>query len=292
MFAQLIANSILAAAYISLTAVGFIIIYKATHFFHFAHGIVFAIGAYSVYQFHGVLGLPFVASIPMAAVLSGFIGYLMERLVYRPLRQRGANGLVLLISSIGLYTIIQNTCSLLFGDGTQVIRRSSVGTTISIFGALLSWTQLISVLAAVFLLSVVESINRFSSIGISLRALSCDPSLAAIVGVDRDRVISIAFLIGSTLAGAGGILYALDMNMTPTMGMSALMLAIVAAIIGGSINTWAIAGGAVLLSLGQQLGTWIFGGEWRDAVAFLLLLSFLMIRNRGLGGTANPSVNM
>lgn len=111
-----------------------------------------------------------------------------------------------------------------------------------------------------------------------------DAQLASVCGIDADRVILSAFAIGSLLAGVAGILVALDVDMTPTMGMRALLMGVVAAIIGGIGSTTGTILGAVVLGLALHLGVWRLGAEWQDPIAFAVLLVFLVFRPYGIFG--------
>ncbi len=125
MLPQLTANALIAAGAYCLVAVGFGLIFATTRFFHFAHGAVYAWGAYLAFLFVKVLGLPLVAGAALAVVLCGGLGAAFELGLYRPLRARGASPLVLLLASLGAYVVLQNLISLLFGDQTQTQRSCS-----------------------------------------------------------------------------------------------------------------------------------------------------------------------
>jgi len=122
MLIQLFVNGIIAASIYALVGLGFALIYNTTRFFHFAHGVVYAAGAYLAYTFSVLLGLPLIISIILAVGLTTLIGMLMEISIYRPLRRRGASSLILLIASLGIYIVLQNVISLIFGDDTKTIR--------------------------------------------------------------------------------------------------------------------------------------------------------------------------
>ena len=120
--------------------------------------------------------------------------------------------------------------------------------------------------------------------GHGMRAVSNDVELAKISGIDSDRIILWSFILGSALAGVAGILVALDVDMTPTMGMNALMMGVVAMIIGGVGSILGVAFGAILLGLAQHLGVWKISSQWQDAIAFIILFLFLLIRPQGFMG--------
>jgi len=119
---------------------------------------------------------------------------------------------------------------------------------------------------------------------VAMRALAANPELARVVGMDADRVVLYTFLVGSALCGAAGVLISLDIDMTPTMGLSALLMGVVAAIAGGIGSLPGAALGALLLALAQHLGVWKIPSQWQDAIAFAVLLVFLVFRPAGVFG--------
>ena len=117
-----------------------------------------------------------------------------------------------------------------------------------------------------------------------MRAVADDLELARVSGIDSDRIILWTFAISSALAGIAGILVAFDTDMTPTMGLNVLLMGVVAVIIGGSGSIPGVALGALFLGLAQHLGVWGISSQWQDAIAFIILLAFLLVRPEGVLG--------
>jgi len=284
MLQQFILNSLIASYIYFLMALGFTVIYRTVRFFHFAHAIVFTTGAYFTFLFSRWLGLPLWISIIFAIAASTVLGCLMEFLIYRPLRNRGSSGLVLLLASLGMYILLQNVVSMAFGDETRSIRTGPVQEGINILGARITPIQIVTIVVSISLAVGLWLFLRVTRIGKSMRAVANDPELANISGIHSNRIILWAFTVGSALAGLAGILVALDVDMTPTMGMNALMMGVVVVIIGGVSSIPGIAAGALLLALAQHLGAWYIGSEWQEAIAFVVLVLFLVIRPEGFMG--------
>jgi len=281
-FAQLMANGVIAGCIYALAGLGLAVVYSTARFFHFAHGAVFAAGAYAAYVLGASLGLPLPAAIPMAVFLSTLLGYSMELLVYRPLRRRSASAMILLVASLGIYVLIQNAISMVFGDDTKIMRIGNVHEGAAIWGARITMTQMVIIGASAVLVTLSGILARSSRVGKAMRAVACDAELAAASGVNADRIISCAFAVGSALAGIAGILVAFERNLTPTMGMDALMMGVVAMIVGGAGSIAGVALGGILLGIAQNLGVWKIGSEWQSAVAFAVLLTFLLFRPHGI----------
>jgi branched-chain amino acid transport system permease protein len=282
--AQLLANSIVFASVYLIVAVGFALIYHITRFFHFAHGFVFTAGAYLTFFFKVWFGFSLVFSISLAIGLTAVLGCLIEISIYRPLRHKGASSLILLLASLGIYVVLQNILSLIFGDDTKTIRSGIVEEGINILGARITPVQLAIIAVSLFLLVCCFFFLKYTKMGQAMRAVANDPELARVSGIESDRVILSTFALGSALAGIAGILVALDVDMTPTMGMDALLMGVVAVIIGGVSSIPGVALGALLLGMAQQFGVWKISSQWQDAIAFVILLIFLVFRPQGFLG--------
>lgn len=281
---QIIFNSVLGFVVILIVASSFEIIYKIKKFFHFAHAIVFLFGAYFTFLFHILLGFSLFVSIPFAVSGSCILGCAMEWFVYKPLRKRNAGPTILLLASLGIYIVLQNVISMLFGDDTKSIRTWPVVEGNVFFGARITDVQIIVILSSLLLVAGVTVWLHYSKTGKAIRAVANDKELANISGINSDRIILISFAIGSALAGAAGILVALDVDMTPTMGMNALMMGVVAMIVGGVGSIWGIALGALLLAFAQNIGVWYISSQWQDTIVFGILLVFLLFRPQGFLG--------
>lgn len=281
---QFLLNGLIAGSAYALIALSFALIYLPTRFFHFAHGAVFAWGAYFGYICFVLLKLPPWMALPLAVGMTAVLGMVLEVAIYRPLQRRGATGLVLLLASLGLYVVLQNLISLLFGDEVKSLRGGQVVEGYPVFGARITPIQIWMIFASLASFALIWAVLKFTKFGKALRAVASDPELALVHGVDSERIILGAFAFGSGLAGLAAILVALDVDMTPTMGLNALMMGIVAMIVGGVGSVPGTLLGGLLLGLAQHLGVWKVGSEWQDAIAFTILLAFVLFRPYGVMG--------
>jgi len=281
---QIIVNAVVAASTVMLVGSGFLLIYSTTRFFHFAHGLVFAACPYFAFFLKSWLAIPPGAAIVLAVAFAAALGCLMDVLAYRPLRHKGASPLVLLLASLGLYIFLQNGISLVFGDDTKSIRSGVVTEGVAILGARITPIQITTICVSAALVTLLLVLLRKTRLGRAMRAVANDPELALISGIDSDRVILWAFGAGSALGGVAGILVALDVDMTPTMGMNALLLGVVAVVVGGIDSIPGLVMGALLVALAQQVGAWQIGSQWQDAIVFVVLLAFLLFRPQGFLG--------
>jgi branched-chain amino acid transport system permease protein len=282
---QVFINGIISSSIYLLVALSFWQIYFVTNFFHFAHGAIIAIGAYAVYLLMMVwMKLPLVLSIPLALGISALFGCGIERTIYRPLRKFDANPIVFILASLGLYTVIQNVVSLVFGDDAISIRNGPVQEGLLFVGARITPIQIITIVSSVVVFTSLLVFMKYARLGKEMRAVASNEQLALISGMDSDRVILWAFAIGSSLAALAGILMALDTDMTPTMGMRPFMMGVVVVVIGGMRNVVGILLASLLLGLMQNFAGVFCGSQWQDAIAFIVLLLFLLLRPQGFFG--------
>lgn len=282
---QLLLNVILVSAHISLVATSFsLVISHNFRLYHFAHGGVYVVGAYIAYALIEIVHVSSWLSIPTAVLGAALLGGLIDIGIYRPLRKRGSPTLVLLIASLGLFIVLQNGVALLFGDQSQTLQSSDVQAGLPIFGARITVAQIVLIVSSAVLCTATWVALQFTRWGKMVRAVASDPELAEIVGIDRDRVILLTFAAGSALAAVAAILTAYEGNITPTMGFRTLLLAITAVIIGGVGRISGAVLGGVIVGAVLQLSVWKLPIQWQDAIVFLLLILFLLLRPQGLVG--------
>lgn len=280
---QLILNSIIAGSIYALIALGFNLIYGATKFFNLSHGVMAAIGGYSVFYFAKTLGWNLPLSIVIGVLLAGLIGYILDKLVYLPLRKRKASNMVLLVASLGLFTAIQAIIAILFTSQFQTLSQNVSSQRIyEIFGGVITQTQLTILISALLITAGLILMLKYTMFGKAVKAVSDDEEVAKIVGINTNKIIGYVFFIGSAIVGLGGVLVGFDTGIEPTMGFALLLKGVIAAIIGGVGSIYGALIGAFLLGFVENFGIWHISGEWKDAIAFVLLILFLIFRPHGI----------
>lgn len=280
---QLTVNSIIAGSIYSLVALGFNLVYGTTKFFNVGHGVMCAVGGYFVFFLLRTADLNIYLAIITSVLISGLVGYVLELLIYRPLRKKKASSMILLIASLGAFTAIQALLAILFTSQFQALSVFWGEQDIYQIGnASMTQIQLvmaISVLAiALFLVWMLKATRT----GKAIRAISDDEEVSKIIGINTNRVIGWVFFISSAIAGYAGILVGFDTGIEPTMGLNLLLKGIIASIVGGVGNVFAGVLGAFFLGFAENFGIWKISGEWKDAIAFGILILFLIFRPRGL----------
>jgi branched-chain amino acid transport system permease protein len=294
---QLLANGLVAGALYSLVGLGFALEYRVTKVFNFSFAGVFAFGAYSCWAIirlfrldsRSVISWPFVLAAAGGVMAAALLGWLLEVAFFAPLRQRQATPLILLLSSLGLFVIIQNAISLIAGDDVKVIRPGQVMPGLSItlpFGATayLTKVQLGAFLTALGLGLILSLTLRFSGLGKTVRAVSNDTQLASILGINTNRIHAAVHAVGGALAGVAAIWMALDTDLTPLLGFRVLVMSMAAMVLGGVGSLPGVVLGSMIIGLAQNLVAIQVDTKWQDTGVFLLLLAFLLFRPQGLLG--------
>jgi branched-chain amino acid transport system permease protein len=282
--AQIIINIIFLAGIYSFVGNSFSLLYYPTKFFHLAHAAIITLGAYFVFLFANKFSLPFLISVFIAIASATALGMTCELLVYRPMRKKNFSSPAFLIASIGLYVVLQNCISLFFGDDTKIIDTAEITVGHQFFGAYITTVQIVTIIVSISLFIALNLFLHFTATGKSIRAVSSNPELCNIYGINSNKIILIAFGIGSALAAMAGILSAMDTNMTPTFGFNLLLYGIVAMIIGGVGSTRGLIAGALLVATAQHLAAYYIDTKWMDAVTYIILILFLIWKPLGFSG--------
>ena len=284
---QLFINALAAGSIYALVAIGFSVVYGSLRFFHFAHGAIYSTAAYAAYLTLVVMRWPPVIGVIVAVVTGTVLGLGIDLVVYRPLRRRRSSPLVLFLASLAVLGILQNLLSLLFGDQTRTLRAGIVGRGVSVFGGFITPTQILIVILTPCVYLAVTAVSKRSRYGRLARAVADDRELAEMLGVRLDEVALFVITLGSALAAMAGVLVAYDTDLAPMMGFNALLMGMVAALVGG-IGSIAGAGlGGLLVGTVQNVGVWKLPASWQEAILFGLLLLFLLVRPRGILGHPN-----
>ena len=286
-FLQQVLNGLSLGAIYALIALGYTMVYGVLRFINFAHSDVFMVGAFIGYYVgeHLPSGTVWGGLVVLAAAMAGcaVLGILIERLVYRPLR--GGPTLNVLITAIGMSLFLEYTGQLVFGATPRAFPSIFPSKIISVHGLVISMNQLIVILVASVLMVALELTVYRTKIGTAMRAVALNPKAAQLVGINIDVVISFTFGLGSMLAAAGGVLYALNYpSIDPLMGVVPGLKAFVAAVLGGVGNIPGAALGALILGMVE---TFVDGSRWstyKDAIAFAILIGILLFRPAGLLG--------
>jgi branched-chain amino acid transport system permease protein len=295
-FLQQLINGLSYGAIIALIAVGYTMVYGVLRLINFAHGDVYMLGAmfafYAATQWLGLAAEPswfnFVVILFVAMTLCGVVGFLIERLAYRPLRD--APRINSLITAIGVSLFIQYGGQKAFGPNPrsfpQIIPHID-GELFNLFGVTVSKVDGLILIVTLVLMGALTYLVMFTRTGLALRAVSFRFDTAALMGIPINRIISFTFVLGSVLAAAAGVLVAIKYpKVDPLMGLMPGVKAFVAAVLGGIGNIPGAVCGGLLLGLTEVLvaGYLPKGSQYKDGVAFVILIAVLLVKPSGLLG--------
>lgn len=278
---QVFANSIIAGSLYLLLSLGFNLTFATAKFFDLGWGALTAVGGYSTFYFANRLGWGLGISISIGILVAGIIGFLSEKIVYKKMRKQKASSLVLLIASLGMLTLFQAIVAMIFTSQFQTIR-NNISETIQIGSAVITNIQLWMLVTGIALLILISLFLKYSLFGKAIKAVSDDEEVAKIVGINTEKIIGVIFFVAGAIAGLAGILAGLDVGIQPTMGFGMLQKAIIASIVGGLGSIGGSFFGAFLLGFTENFGILYIGAEWKDAIAFALLIIFLLFRPEGI----------
>ena len=283
-FLQLLINGVIAGAIYALVASGFSLIYSTNKFVHFAHGGVIALSAYFLFWLFSILGFNFAIAILLTVLFSALLGYLLNKIFYKPLRAKKASFSILLVASIAILILLESLALLLFGANVKTIDFIKNNQGIKIAGAIITPLQLVIILVSIVLFFGLYFLMKKTKIGKAMRAVADNKDVAEISGISAEKIYSLSFAIGSAIAGIAAILISLEQNIEPMMGTNLMVKGFVGAIIGGIGSVPGAILGSFLLGLVENFGIWFLPSGYKDAIAFILLFAFLLFRPQGILG--------
>jgi len=289
---QNLLNGIAVGAIYALIALGYTMVYGILRFINFAHGDIFMLGAFAGFylapKIARVLPVPSIAGalvvMGISMAICAALGVVIERFAYRPLRKRPK--LTVLITAIGVSLFLEYTGQFVFGAAPKKFPEILPSLTVTHIGNLsFNSNQIVVIAITLILLLALRFIVLKTKIGTAMRAVSFNPEAAALMGVNTDVVISFTFALGSALAAAAGILWAINYpSIDPLMGILPGLKAFVSAVLGGIGNVHGAMLGGLILGLAEQLVSSYVSSQWKDAIAFAILILILLVKPSGLLG--------
>ncbi len=286
-FVQQLINGLSLGSIYALIALGYTMVYGIVKLINFAHGDVMMVGAYAAYFVlcafgTGTVGmiLAFVA----AMVICGLLSVLIERCAYRPLRT--APRLNSLITAIGVELILQNVMRVLPFVGPDPRQFPTMATKNFTLGMIsISNIQLIIIILSAVLMILLNYIVNYTKTGKAMRAVSYDLGAASLMGISVNKIITATFVIGSVLAGAGGVLYASAYpQIDPVMGYIPGLKAFVAAVLGGIGSIPGAMTGGIILGIAETMTKAYVSSRYADAISYCILIVILLVKPAGLLG--------
>jgi branched-chain amino acid transport system permease protein len=281
-----LANGISLGSLYALIAIGYTMVYGILRLINFAHGDVVMLGAYAAFYGATLLVLPWYLAFPLSILVTAAFGVVIERVAYKPLREYPR--INLFTAAVAVSFLIENLGIVVFGGRPFAFPRPgfmdvnlSLGKT-----SIISYTPFVILTAAILFAVLLYLVNKTKA-GMAMRALSKDIETTGLVGVNTDRIIMFTFALGSALAAAGGILWAIKFpQINPLMGVMPGLKAFIAAVLGGIGNIPGAMIGGFLLGITEIMIVAFLPNlsGYRDAFAFAILILLLLFRPNGIMG--------
>ena len=283
---QQIINGISLGSIYALLALGYTMVYGIINLINFAHGEVYMIGAYIGYALTTMLNLSFFPALIISMISCAFIGVLIEKVAYKPIRN--STRIAALITAISVSLFLQYGMMYFVKPETRTFPNVLPNRQLMLLDGqlVLDIRNIYIVLVTFSLMLVLQYIIHKTKVGKSMRAVALDKDAAELMGIDINKTISYTFALGSSLAGAAGVLVGAYYNsINPLMGMVPGLKAFVAAVIGGiGVIPGAMFGG-LFLGMTETTVSALGGSLYKDAVSFAILIIVLLIKPNGLLGS-------
>jgi len=292
---QLFVDGIKLGMIIAMCAIGLSLIYGTTGLTNFAHGEMVTLGAMVGFVFHVTWQFDFLGSwmtslafaAVLAIILTGFAGFLFNEFVWKRLRNKGASLISALVVSIGLSIFFRYVFLFQFGGRAGFYRDYRIGNQVEFFGlfTMVRKDIFIVVLSAIVLIGVATALRKTRA-GKAMRAVADNRDLAESSGIDVEQVIRWVWIVGSALAGLGGVLFGLTENVNWEMGFRLLLLMFAGVTLGGLGTAYGALLGSIIAGVFIQMSTLVIPGDMKNIGALLALIIILLVRPQGLLGRA------
>lgn len=279
--AQLAANGLMAGALLALPALGFNIIFAVLRISNFSIAAIITVGGYAGLVANTILKQPIAVSIIVAFLVAGAVGVLSDHIALKPLRRYGPISVA--IASLAVNMILENLVRFGFGNDMRALDVPAQRDWL-IGGLRIGPQQLYNFLIAAAVMGLLFALLRFTRIGKAMRAVSDNPNLADIKGINPTHIAQLAIFIGAGLAGMTGILLSLDTAVDPTMGMRLILSVFAGAVLGGLGSIPGAVAGGLLIGLAEEMSVMFMPVAYRSAIGFLAIVIALLFFPRGIFG--------
>ena len=281
---QLLIDFIVLFNILLIIGYSFYYIYATIRFFHLAHAISLTFGAYFTFQLYIRSGVPLWISVILSVVCGVLLMLLCYQLLYRTLQKKEIKSWKMMVVSLGIYVILQNIVSIIWGDKRVSMKSWEILVGHEIMGGFITDVQIITIAVCSIIVIIAYLMGRMTNIGKKIQASASNPEMSSILGISSNATKALSMAIGTGMMSIAGILIAADIDITPTMGFDWLLYGVVAMIIAGTGRLYYLIFGSLLLAIIQQLSSYCLDGKWMNATAYIILIIFLYFRPFGFSG--------
>lgn len=278
-------NGLIIGGTYALTAIGMTLIFGFMQLVNFAHGELYMLGAYFTFTYVVMGKMPFWIGFPLALITVFVLAYILDVVLLRPLRNQDI--LIRMLTTIGLMLLFQNLALLIWGPVPQRVPSPISGESIEFLGLRVAPLHLLVTAAALVVILAAHYVMQHTRMGMAMRATFQDREVAAAMGIPVNRFYGLTFAFGAVLAAAGGGLLSMIFLVTPTMGVLASSKAFTVVILGGLGSFLGAITGGMIIGLAEAFGATYLWADYKDAIAFVILLAILMLKPNGLFGKAS-----
>ncbi len=282
MVAQILFNGLVTGAIVALPALALSVIFGILRFPNFAIGAMLTVGAYLAWAANTFWGVPLFQSTLIAAVALAMICAVCDKAVFAPLRDRGP--ITLLVASMGLAFVLENACRFAFGNDARNFD-VPIARPVRWLGLRVNHEQLVISVTVASSLLAVFLLLRYTPLGRAMRAIADNAPLAAVRGIERERIVTITWLFTGALTALAGVLIGLDRAIDPLTGWNYQISTFAAAILGGLGSPFGAVAGALMIGVVEELSVLVIPTNYRQAIAFTMIVLLLLFRPQGLFGT-------
>jgi neutral amino acid transport system permease protein len=269
----------------ALGAVGLTLVYGILKLVNFAHGDFLTFGAYIAFLINITWGLPFVAAIVGAMVMTAVLGVLLEKVMWGPMRSRGAGMLQFLLMAIGLALVIRYMIQFVWSTELRQLDVNRTAT-VDFLGLSIGRIFFITIIVGVVVLLGTGLMLRFTLLGKRMRALSDNLELAETAGINTSRVILMTWIFAGAFAGLAGVLAGATTQLQPELGFEYLLPIFAVVVLGGIGNAYGALAAGIVLGVVIEWSTLLIDARWKTAIGFVILVLVLIIRPQGIFGRA------
>jgi neutral amino acid transport system permease protein len=277
------------ASIIALATVALSLQYSVTDIPNFAHGELLTIGAYGAYVTQGFTDNLIVAAL-VAAMLSSGLAVLLNTALLQPFARSGAKRLVLFIVTIAFGLMVQNVLLLIFG-GSAVAYTLPASPAEEVGPFLLTQRDIVIIAVGALAMVGIHLLLKYTKFGTAQRAVADSRTLARVTGINVARIVQLTWLLSGAMAGLAGFIFAATVGtLTPTVGYTFLLVIFAAAIVGGIGKPYGAMAGALVIGVAMEVAALYVAANYKEVVAFLILIGVLLVRPQGLFATVRETV--
>jgi branched-chain amino acid transport system permease protein len=280
-FLEQVINGLMMGSIYVLVALGMVLIYGVLHVLNFAHGVLFTVGAYVCYLVLSKLTGSYALAVVLSMAVLAVLGMALEHAVFRPLRGNLRNQV---IASLGLILAIENTVVWLWGPNALQMKIPATQSVVALGELHFNLHLLIVIAVTLAVVAALFAFLKFTKLGTAIRATSQSAEAALVVGIPVERVHRFTFALSAALAALGGSLLGPLFLVFPTMGNEPLVKGLAGIILGGMGSVPGAVIGALVIGVAEALSTLFFPTDYRNSVAFMVIVLVLLARPQGLFG--------